>query len=99
MITPAAAGVIIALYYGNVSFYGGTVLGLKTLLAAVIGGLTSVGGALVGALILGCLESFWSAYFAVEYRDLVVFSALVMLMIARPNGLFAPSLHRDSARC
>lgn len=90
----AASGAIIALYYGNVNFTMGTVLGFKTLLAAVIGGLHSVGGAFVGAFILGFLESFWSAYFDIEYRDVFVFAVLVMLMIFRPNGLFSP---RDRA--
>ena len=96
----AASGAVIALYYGNVSFHMGAMLGLKTLLAAVIGGLGSIGGALAGAFLLGFLESFWSAYFAVEYRDVVVFGALALVMIFRPRGLFVwadrgpPTLNR-----
>ncbi len=91
----AAAGAIIAFYYGNVSFYMGTVLGLKALLAAVIGGLTSVGGALLGGLLLGCLESFWSAYFPVAYRDPAVLGILILIMIVRPQGLLAPAEAQD----
>ncbi len=91
----AASGAVIALYYGNVNFYMGTVLGFKTLLAAVIGGLHSVGGAFVGAFILGFLESFWSAYFDIEYRDVFVFAVLVMLMVFRPAGLFSPRERAD----
>lgn len=91
----AAAGAIIAFYYGNVSFYMGTVLGLKALLAAVVGGLSSIGGALVGGLILGCLESFWSAYFPAEFRDPFVLGVLILLMILRPQGLFTPGLRGD----
>lgn len=85
----AAAGAVIALYYGNVTFFMGTVLGLKALLVAVIGGLTSVPGALVGGFLLGFLESFWSAYFAANYRDVVVFGLLILMLIFRPQGLFA----------
>lgn len=87
----AGSGVLIGLYYGNVNFYMGTVLGLKTLLAAVIGGLTSVSGAFAGALLLGFLESFWSAYFDAEYRDVVVFGIMAGLMILKPDGLLAPA--------
>ncbi|MGH6946226.1 MAG: branched-chain amino acid ABC transporter permease [Kiloniellales bacterium] len=87
----AGSGVLIGLYYGNVNFYMGTVLGLKTLLAAVIGGLTSVTGAFAGALLLGFLESLWSAYFSAEYRDVAVFGIMACLMILKPDGLLAPS--------
>ncbi len=92
----AAAGAIIALHYGNVSFAMGTVLGLKTLLAAVIGGLGSIGGAVLGAFLLGFLETLWSAYLDVEYRDVAVFGILALLMIWRPRGLLTPLLRRDT---
>jgi len=91
----AASGAIIALYYGGVTFHMGIVLGLKALLAAVIGGLHSVGGALLGALALGFLESLWSAYFDLEDRDVVVFAVLASLMIWRPNGLLTPRVRND----
>jgi branched-chain amino acid transport system permease protein len=93
-----ASGAIIALYYGNVSFYMGTVLGLKTLLAAVVGGLGSVAGAVAGGFLLGALESFWSAYFNGDYRDVAVFGVLMGLMIWRPNGLLTPAIRRDYDR-
>jgi len=93
-----ASGAIIALYYGNVSFYMGTVLGLKTLLAAVVGGLGSVAGAVAGGFILGALESFWSAYFSGDYRDVAVLGILMGLMIWRPNGLLTPAIRRDYDR-
>ena len=94
----AAAGAVIALYYGNVNFYMGTVLGLKALLVAVIGGLGSVPGALVGGFVLGFLESFWSAYFAANYRDVVVFGLLILMLIFRPQGLFATAARPDHDR-
>lgn len=92
----AAAGAIIALYYGNVSFTMGAMLGLKALLAAVIGGLSSIGGAVLGAFFLGFLESLWSAYLDLAYRDVAVVSILTILLIWRPQGLLTPLLRRDS---
>ncbi len=94
----AAGGAVIALYYGNVNFYMGTVLGLKALLVAVIGGLGSVPGALVGGFVLGFVESFWSAYFAANYRDVVVFGLLILMLIFRPQGLFATATRPDHDR-
>jgi branched-chain amino acid transport system permease protein len=87
----AASGIMIAIYYGSVSFYMGAVLGLKALYVAVIGGLNSLGGAVVGAFVLGFFESMWSGYFPGEYRNVASFLALTFLLIARPNGLFAPA--------
>lgn len=86
----AAAGVMIAIYYGNVAFWMGTVLGLKALYVAVIGGLNSLGGAIAGAFVLGFFEAMWSGYLAGDYRDVASFLALTALLIARPAGLFAP---------
>ncbi len=91
----AASGVMIAIYYGSVSFYMGAMLGLKALYVAVIGGLNSLGGAIAGAFALGFFESMWSGYFPGEYRDVASFSALTFLLIARPQGLFASSERPD----
>ena len=86
----AAAGIMIAIYYGSVSFYMGAILGLKALYVAVIGGLGSLGGAIAGAFLLGFFESLWSGYLPIAYRDVASFAALTFLLIARPEGLFAP---------
>lgn len=84
----AAAGAMLAVYYGSVSFYSGLIIGLKTLFVAVVGGLSSIAGAFCGALLLGLLETFWSAYVGADYRDVASFSALTALMIFFPSGLF-----------
>ncbi len=81
------AGWIVATYYGNVSFSMGTVLGLKALLAAILGGIGRVEGALLGGLLIGLIEAVWSAYFDIASRDLVLFSLLVALFVLRPGGL------------
>ncbi len=93
----AAAGIMIAVYYGSVSFTMGTILGLKALYVAVIGGLDSIGGALAGALMLGFFEAMWSAYLPGDYRDVASFLALSFLLVLRPQGLFAPAGRKDHA--
>jgi branched-chain amino acid transport system permease protein len=81
------AGWIVAVYYGNVSFSMGTVLGLKALLAAIVGGIGRIEGALLGGLLIGLIEAVWSAYFDIASRDLVLFSLLVVMFVLRPGGL------------
>ncbi len=81
------AGVISTVYYGGLGTSGGIVLGLKALIAAIIGGIGSVSGALIGGLFIGMLETLWSALFPIEYRDLAVYSALAALLIWRPEGM------------
>ncbi len=85
------AGWIVAVYYGNVSSSMGTMLGLKALLAAIVGGIGRVEGALVGGLLIGLIEAVWSAYFDIASRDLVLFSLLVAMFVLRPGGLFGLS--------
>lgn len=82
------AGYVVTVYYGTFGYAGGIVLGLKSLLAAVAGGIGSVPGALLGGILLGCAESLWSALFPIEFRDLAVLCLLVGLLVFRPGGLF-----------
>jgi branched-chain amino acid transport system permease protein len=91
------AGWIVAAYYGNISFSLGASLGLKALVAAVVGGIGSVPGAFLGGLCVALVEATWSAYFAIEARDIVVFSLLIVVFVLRPGGLlgFAGPKPRD----
>jgi branched-chain amino acid transport system permease protein len=82
------AGFVMVIFYGGVGYAGGTVLGLKALLAAVIGGIASVPGAVLGALFLGLAEVLWSAAFSIDSRDTFIFAALVILLVVRPLGFF-----------
>jgi branched-chain amino acid transport system permease protein len=82
------AGWIVAAYYGNVSFSMGAMLGLKALVAAVVGGIGSVPGAFLGGVCVALIEAMWSAYFDIAARDIVVFSLLAVVFILRPGGLF-----------
>jgi branched-subunit amino acid ABC-type transport system permease component len=82
------AGYVVTVYYGTFGYAGGFVLGLKSLMAAIAGGIGSVPGAFLGGIVLGSVESAWSALFPIELRDLVVFCLFSALLIARPHGLF-----------
>jgi branched-chain amino acid transport system permease protein len=82
------AGYAMTIYYGTLGYAGGMVLGLKALLAAVAGGIGSVPGAFLGGLLLGCTEALWSALFPIEFRELAIFTLLVVLLVVRPSGLF-----------
>ena len=81
------AGWIVAVYYGNVAFSMGAILGLKALVAAVIGGIGSVPGAFLGGICVALIEAAWSAYFDITARDIVVFSLLIVVFVLRPGGL------------
>ena len=83
----AVAGVMYLLYYGVIDFYIGFVAGIKAFTAAVLGGIGSIPGAMLGGMIIGLIEVFWSAYFTIEYKDVAAFTILVLVLIFRPNGL------------
>jgi branched-chain amino acid transport system permease protein len=83
----AVAGMMVTLYYGVVDFYIGFVAGMKAFTAAVLGGIGSLPGAMLGGVLIGLIEAFWSAYFSIEYKDVAAFSILVLVLIFRPTGL------------
>ena len=83
----ALALTLVSIIYGTLGPEAGFVLGLKALTAAVVGGIGSVGGALLGGLLIGLLETFWAAYFGGAYREVAVFAVLVATLILRPQGL------------
>ena len=83
----AVAGVMFVLYYGVIDFYIGFLAGVKAFTAAVLGGIGSLPGAMLGGLLIGLIETFWSAYFSVEYKDVAAFSILAITLIFLPSGL------------
>jgi branched-chain amino acid transport system permease protein len=83
----AVAGLMDLLYYGVIDFYIGFVAGVKAFTAAVLGGIGSLPGAMVGGLLIGLIETFWSAYFSIEYKDVAAFSILVIVLIFLPTGI------------
>ena len=86
-VLAAVAGLLYLLYYGVVSFSDGFVPGVKAFTAAVLGGIGSLPGAVIGGLIIGLIETFWSAYFSIEYKDVAAFSILAIVLIFMPSGL------------
>lgn len=83
----AVAGVLISLYIGKINPFIGFDAGIKAFTAAVLGGIGSIPGAMLGGVILGLSESFASAYLRTEYKDVVAFSLLVLVLLFRPTGL------------
>jgi branched-chain amino acid transport system permease protein len=83
----SVAGLMFVLYYGVIDFYIGFLAGIKAFTAAVVGGIGSLPGAMLGGLLIGLIETFWSAYATIEYKDVAAFSILVLVLIFRPNGL------------
>ena len=81
-------GVLTTLYYGGVGYAGGLVIGLKALIAAIVGGIGSIHGALAGALLVGLTEALWSAVLPLEFRDPLLFVGLVLVLWLKPSGLY-----------
>jgi branched-chain amino acid transport system permease protein len=83
----AVAGTMYLLYYGVISFSDGFVPGVKAFTAAVFGGIGSLPGAVIGGLLIGLIETLWSAYFSIEYKDVAAFTILIVVLIFMPQGL------------
>ncbi|MBI0434623.1 ABC transporter permease subunit [Roseomonas sp. KE0001] len=83
----SVAGTMYLLRYGVIDFYIGFLVGVKAFTAAVLGGIGSLPGAVLGGLLIGLIETFWSAYFSVQYKDVAAFSILVLTLVLMPTGL------------
>jgi branched-chain amino acid transport system permease protein len=82
-----AAGVLVGLTYPKIEPLMGTLPGLKAFVAAVLGGIGNVSGAMLGAFTLGLAEEFLVAYWAPTYRDALAFSILILILLFKPSGL------------
>jgi branched-chain amino acid transport system permease protein len=83
----AVAGTMYLMYYGVVNFADGFTPGVKAFTAAVLGGIGSLPGAVIGGLLIGLIETMWSAYFSIDYKDVAAFSILAVTLIFLPQGL------------
>jgi branched-chain amino acid transport system permease protein len=89
--TAALGGVLIASHIGQINFYIGFIAGIKAFTAAVLGGIGSIPGAVLGSFVLGWTESFATGYVSSDYEDVFAFTLLVLILIFRPAGLLGRS--------
>jgi branched-chain amino acid transport system permease protein len=83
----AVGGVVYLVKYGSVNFADGFVPGVKAFSAAVLGGIGSLPGAVLGALVIGIVEALWSYYNGSDYKDVAAFSILAITLIFMPQGI------------
>jgi branched-chain amino acid transport system permease protein len=89
------AGVMSGLAFNQISATIGFLAGLKAFTAAVVGGIGSIPGAMIGGLFIGLCEAFASTYISTKYTDLIVFGILIVTMLVRPTGIFGrPALQK-----
>jgi branched-chain amino acid transport system permease protein len=88
------AGMLYGMYYGRSVFFMGTLPGLKSFTAVVIGGMGSVPGAVLGAMLMGVLEVLSGAYISLDYKDAITLGVLIIVLIIRPQGLFGQSIFK-----
>ena len=87
----AVGGLLIGCYMRQIDFYIGFLAGMKAFTAAVLGGIGSIPGAVLGALVLGFSESFTAGLLASDYEDAVAFVLLILILIVRPGGIMGPA--------
>ncbi len=87
-----AAGVLVGLMYPRIDPLMGVMPGLKAFVAAVLGGIGNVKGAVAGAILLGLTEEFVVAYWAPSYRDAIAFLILILVLLYKPTGLLGSSV-------
>ena len=87
----ALGGVLVSSHIGQVNYYVGFIAGIKAFVAAVLGGIGSMPGAVLGSLVLGWTESFFTGYISSDYEDVFAFIFLVLILIFRPAGILGRS--------
>ena len=88
----AIAGVIYGTKFSLINPYIGAMLGIKAFIAAVLGGIGSIQGAMIGGLIIGIAESFTITYISSAFSDAVVFGILIFILLIKPAGLFGSNV-------
>lgn len=83
----AGAGTMAGAYYGTVNFMMGFIIGLKAFTAAVLGGIGSIPGAMLGGLLLGMMETAGTFLFGGSWKDVVAFSLLILILVLKPTGI------------
>ncbi len=83
----AAAGIMVGIYYGSFDFSLGWVFGLKAFIAAILGGIGNIPGAMLGGFILGLVEALGAGYVSASWKDAIAYLLLVIILIVRPTGI------------
>jgi branched-chain amino acid transport system permease protein len=81
------AGMIVALYYGSFDFTLGWAFGLKAFIAAIMGGIGNIPGAMLGGMLLGTIETLGSGYLSPQWKDVIAYLILILILIFRPTGI------------
>lgn len=87
------AGVLVAISYPSITPYMGVMPGLKAFVAAVLGGIGSIPGALIGGLAVGVLETLSKAYISTNFSDAIVFGILIVILLIKPSGLLGRQIN------
>jgi branched-chain amino acid transport system permease protein len=80
-------GLIVGLYYGSFDFTLGWTFGLKAFIAAILGGIGNIPGAMLGGMLLGVVETLASGYISPQWKDVIAYAVLILILIVRPTGL------------
>jgi branched-chain amino acid transport system permease protein len=80
-------GVMVGLVFGRIFHLMGFVAGLKAFTAAVVGGIGSIPGAMLGGLLIGLAEAYTTGYISSTFQNLIVFGVLIAVLLVRPSGL------------
>ena len=86
-VLAGAAGVMYGLYLGDAYFFIGFLFGLKAFTAAVVGGIGSLPGAMLGGVLIGVIEAFATGYVGGQWSEIVIFGILILFLLVRPTGL------------
>ncbi|MDO8730013.1 MAG: branched-chain amino acid ABC transporter permease [Candidatus Omnitrophota bacterium] len=85
-------GVLFGVYYSTINFHDGYLTGLKAFTAAVLGGIGNLPGAMLGGLLLGLLEALGAGYISAQWKNVVAFAVLILVLLLRPRGLLGERL-------
>ncbi|MBN1963897.1 MAG: branched-chain amino acid ABC transporter permease [Anaerolineae bacterium] len=83
----AAAGMMVGIYYGSFDFSLGWVFGLKAFIAAILGGIGNIPGAVLGGFLLGLVEALGAGYISASWKDAIAYALLIIILIVRPTGI------------
>lgn len=92
-----AAGFLVGMYYDAIYATMGYSAGLKAFTAAILGGIGSIPGAMIGGIVLGVVENFGVAFVSSSYREAITFTVLILVLLIKPSGLFSANIYDKRA--